>query len=40
MPWSCYSYPHDAPSGGGNRDAAPSAPPGPRQLPAGSCFGY
>ena len=40
MPWTCYSYPHDAPSGGGNRDAARPAMPGLRRMPATHCFSY
>lgn len=40
MPLSCHSYPHDAPSGGGNRGAVQSAMPGVRRMPAGTCFGY
>lgn len=40
MPWTCYSYPQDAPSGGGNRDAARPVMPGLRRMPATHCFSY
>jgi len=39
MPWSCFSYPADAPPGIGNRHATRPAPPGLRQMP-GTCFSY
>jgi len=31
MPWTCYRYPHDTPSGGGNRGAAQAGHARPAQ---------
>ncbi len=39
MPEICFSYSADLPMGAGNRDAAPSSPPGPRLMPL-PCLSY
>ncbi len=38
MPWTCFSYSGDLPTG--HRSAAQPALPGLRRMPFGSCFSY
>ena len=40
MPWSCFSYPTDAPPGLGRRDAAQPDPCGPHRMVTTHCFSY
>jgi len=40
MPWTCFSYEADVPSGTETRDAAQSTPPGLRRLGLLHCFSY
>ena len=40
MPWTCFSYPTDAPPGLGRRDAAQADPSDPHRMVTTHCFSY
>ena len=40
MPWTCFSYPTDAPPGLGRRDAAQPDSSGPYRMTYTACFNY